>query len=359
MDSLEETVDCTTANSSRSTPINPSSSTEVESSLQCDEDEHSLLPDDVPGSGAHARAQVPGLPRHAFAVEDFREIIKNELKRQAGLRYVPDRPEARRFASLDRPRIVSWLVEVVAALKLSEEALHAAVSLLDRFVAGTETFPPEHVLQLLALACVSLASKHEEVAQYRADDWVGLAVDGNKKPLYQREDLQRMEWLLLETVDWRIRVPNSLVFLRQYHNALLYEDGVVPADVASMAAFKTCANFLAELSLLYDAFLPYGYSTVATACLVLAEWTVKGNAGPAASSQAGSAAPAIRTVAALTELAGVDVAALAPNLAPCVEALHQLYAQATAPGPDGASPSAAKLGLLSPVVARYVPSAQR
>ena len=61
----------------------------------------------------------------------------------------------------------------------------------------------------------------------------------------QREDLQRMEWLLLETVDWRIRVPNSLVFLRQYHNALLYEDGVVPADVASMAAFKTCANFLA------------------------------------------------------------------------------------------------------------------
>lgn len=71
-----QTVDCTTANSSRSTPINPSSSTEVESSLQCDEDEHSLLPDDVPGSGAHARAQVPGLPRHAFAVEDFREIIK-------------------------------------------------------------------------------------------------------------------------------------------------------------------------------------------------------------------------------------------------------------------------------------------
>lgn len=63
---------------------------------------------------------------------------RNELKRQAGLRYVPDRPEARRFASLDRPRIVSWLVEVVAALKLSEEALHAAVSLLDRFVAGTE-----------------------------------------------------------------------------------------------------------------------------------------------------------------------------------------------------------------------------
>ncbi|KAG2430057.1 hypothetical protein HXX76_010157 [Chlamydomonas incerta] len=358
LDSLEETVDCATANSSRSTPINPSSSTEVESSLQCDEDEHSLLPDDLPGSGAHAaHAQVPGLPRHPFAAADAREIIKNELHRQAGLRYVPDRPEARRFASLDRPRIVSWLVEVVEALRLSDEALYAAVSLLDRFVAGTETFPPEHVLQLLALACISLSSKHEEVAQYRADDWVGLAVDGTGKPLYQREDLQRMEWLLLETVEWRIRVPNSLVFLRQYHNALLHHDGVVPADASSMAAFKTCANFLAELSLLYDAFLPYGYSTVATACLVLAEWTVKGNAGPGAIQQAGAAAPAIRTVAALTELAGVDVAALAPNLAPCVEALHQLYAQATAPGPDGAAPSPYKLGLLAPVVARYAPSA--
>ncbi|KAG2447934.1 hypothetical protein HYH02_007387 [Chlamydomonas schloesseri] len=358
LDSLEETVDCATANSSRSTLVNPSSSTEVESSLQCDEDEHSLLPDDhLTGSGAHVpHAQVLGLPRHPFSAEDAQAIIKNELIRQAGLRYVPDRPEARRFASLDRPRIVSWLVEVVSALRLSDEALYAAVSLLDRFVAGTETFPPEHVLQLLALACISLASKHEEVAQYRADDWVRLAVDSANRPLYQREDLQRMEMLLLETVDWRIRVPNSLVFLRLYHNVLLHQEGVVPADAASMAAFKTCANFLAELSLLYDAFLPYGYSTVATACLVLAEWTIKGNAGPAAMPQTGGA-PAIRTVAALTELAGVDVAALAPNLAPCVEALHQLYAQATAPGPDGAPPSPVKLGLLAPVVARYAPSA--
>lgn len=131
------------------------------------------------------------------------------------------------------------------------------------------------------------------------------------------------------------------------------------SSTIALALHECNTSRVQELSLLYDAFLPYGYSTVATACLVLAEWTVKGNAGPAASSQAGSAAPAIRTVAALTELAGVDVAALAPNLAPCVEALHQLYAQATAPGPDGASPSAAKLGLLSPVVARYVPSAQR
>ncbi len=30
-----------------------------------------------------------------------------------------------------------------------------------------------------------------------------------------------------------------------------------------------------ELSLLYDAFLQYGYSTVAAGCLVLAEWTAK------------------------------------------------------------------------------------
>jgi hypothetical protein len=39
------------------------------------------------------------------------------------------------FFAVDRPRIVSWLVEVVTALRLTHETLHTAVSLLDRFVA--------------------------------------------------------------------------------------------------------------------------------------------------------------------------------------------------------------------------------
>ncbi|PNH08276.1 Cyclin-D-2 [Tetrabaena socialis] len=363
-------------------PWLPFSTDSADSLLACDEDESSLeLPGGSPelarslpgGDAPFSTLPIAGASHMAFMASDTRETIRNELARLNELRYAPDRPEAQRFACCDRPRVVSWMVEVVTAVGLSEETLHSAVSLLDRFVQGTETLPPEHVLQLLALACVSIAAKHEEVAQHRADDWVGLAVDSDNNPLYLRDDLQRMEWLLLETVEWRIRVPSALTFLRHYHHALAHgpaSPGVVPSDPAGLAAFKACSNFLAELSLMYDTFLSYGYSTVAAACLVLAEWTSQGAApatpagpagpGGAAVPAAPAAAPVIRTVAALTAVAGVDVAALAPNLASCVEVLHQLHSRATTGGhPGGLPPRAAELGLLAPVVMRYQPPNRR
>ena len=56
-----------------------------------------------------------------------------------------------------------------------------------------------------------------------------------------------MEWLLLETVEWRIRVPSVLTFLRHYHHALANDPAcdVVPNDAAAAADFKTRSSFLA------------------------------------------------------------------------------------------------------------------
>ncbi|GFR47004.1 hypothetical protein Agub_g8687 [Astrephomene gubernaculifera] len=351
-------------------PALPASSGDSEQcSLACEEDGSSLeLPELAivePAESDSAPSSFPGFaaPKpYVFSPADTRDAIRNELYRQEELQYLPERPEARRFASTDRPRVVSWLVEVVSALSLSDETLHVAVSLLDRFIALTEAVPPEHVLQLLALACISLAAKHEEVSQVRVDDWVGLAVDQHGNPLYQRADLQRMEWLLLETVEWRIRVPNTLTFLRHCHHALADNPAcrdVLPEKPGAAATFKACANFLAELSLMYDAFLPYGYSTIAVGCLVLAEWTAKSASSSTSTTTSATAAqsqsppPVIRTVAALTTITGIDASSMAPNLAPCVEALHQLYSEAMTAGPGGAPPSASQLGLLSPIVARY------
>ncbi|KAG2486097.1 hypothetical protein HYH03_015192 [Edaphochlamys debaryana] len=371
---IDDLAPATGASGDSCEPVQPSSSADSElcSLLACDEDGlETPLEGQTPvqpaasGGGASLLSRSGEQHSHQFFACEAREAIRNELYRQEGLCFVPCRPETWDFARKDRPRIVSWLVEVVTTLRLSDETLHAAVSLLDRFAAGTGTLPPENVLQLLALACISLAAKHEEVAQYRADDWVGLAVDPSGNPLYQRADLQRMEWLLLETVDWRIRVPSALTFLRHFHHAVSHDPacaGLVPCDPAAAASFKSCACFLAELSLLHDSLLPYGYSTIATACLVLAEWTVHGAAAPTASSPACDASasasaaapiPTLRTVSALTGLTGVDATVLAPQLGSCVNDLHKLYAEATTGGPNGGLPSPEQLGLVAPVVLRY------
>lgn len=60
----------------------------------------------------------------------------------------------------------------------------------------------------------------------------------------QRVDLHRMEWLLLETVEWRIRVPNAFTFLRQYHTVLVHHR-LLPEDLVYATLFKGCAEFMA------------------------------------------------------------------------------------------------------------------
>jgi cyclin A len=83
-----------------------------------------------------------------------------------------------------------------------------------------------------------------QVAQRSADEWVSLAVDNDRRMLYESPDLNRMEWLLLETVGWRIRVPNTWIFLRLYY-AALETRGILPAEPPLAAAFRTCAELMA------------------------------------------------------------------------------------------------------------------
>lgn len=124
---------------------------------------------------------------------------RNELRREAALR--PGSAGAKRIGADTRATAVSWMVEVAAGVALQQETLFAAVSHMDRFLAQTEVsegggggrlrnralfllsaartygappsrppppsrrqiVPPTKMLQLLALACVSLAAKQEEV----------------------------------------------------------------------------------------------------------------------------------------------------------------------------------------------------
>ncbi|EFJ40612.1 hypothetical protein VOLCADRAFT_99592 [Volvox carteri f. nagariensis] len=283
-----------------------------------------------------------------FDAADARDVIRNELTRLQEVRFEPTLPEARRFSEDDRPRIVSWLVQVVTALELTKETLHSAVSLVDRYITATEAHPPEAVLQLLALGCLSTAAKHEEVAQRSSDEWVRLAVDADSRSIYERLDLNRMEWLLLETVEWRIRVPNTLTFMRQYQ-AVLMNRGLIPGDPESAQLFKEHAEFMAEVSLLYNEFLNFGYSTVAVAALTLAAWYSQSASGAELSTRM-PAVPVIKIVSDLAAFVDVDVSCLAPGLDRCMELMNHLHSHVVGRHTWGCIPD---LGLLEPVATRY------
>lgn len=60
--------------------------------------------------------------------------------------------------------VVSWMIEVAEEFRLQQETLHLSICLLDRFLGSTQDVP-RCVLQLLAVTCTMLASKHCEVVQ--------------------------------------------------------------------------------------------------------------------------------------------------------------------------------------------------
>lgn len=306
--------------------------------------------DDGGLSAAHSPSETqPWAPLQArpppFArgtdIGDAVEAASNGVSRDLLLR-----PTAcRRVKGSVRTTAVSWIVEVATGMALQSETLFQAVALFDRFLSATLDVPPESMLQLLALACISLAAKGEEVPQYHADHWLLLAVDASQKPLFRREDLQKMEWLVLETLDWKLRSPTAHSLLQHFTHILVgTNSGVVPAEAARQT-FVSCAHFLTELSLLHEGFLCYSNSVIAVACLVLSEWTVKG--GAAADLHA---APALQSVLPL------DMR----DLRPCVEALHQLYTQATATTAEAAAAAGRPLvdpRAVRPVVSRYTSTA--
>ncbi|PNW76652.1 hypothetical protein CHLRE_11g467772v5 [Chlamydomonas reinhardtii] len=240
-----------------------------------------------------------------------------------------------RLPSAHRSRIVGWMRHVAEALGLHLATLFAAGSLLDRFVAASEDLPPDSMLQLLAIACMSVAVKYEEVGQVAPCVWLRLAVDCQGKAIYQAQDLQRMEWVLLQALHWRLHVPNTYSFLSHFllclpHAAPAPAAGpppktaaaardadadachATPAPAAPAAPQPTRAPgvaqwlpvtsravMLAEMSLLNDCFLGYDHSTIALACVALAERML----GCASDAAAAGLAPAAGAAAAMAAAA--------------------------------------------------------
>ncbi|GIL74419.1 hypothetical protein Vretimale_2061 [Volvox reticuliferus] len=242
-----------------------------------------------------------------------------------------------------RVLIVGWMRQVCEALGLHASTLFMATSLLDRFMAASQFPPPEGILQLVALASMSVAVKFNEALQVKPSVWLGLAINSTGSNLYQPCDLQRCEFTLLQTIDWRLNQPTTHTFLEHFLvsqrmplrrqmqvDSSCSDDSCgaghqvhSPTSLASVApalrgslhddtntsefcepAVATVAAALAELSLLYDTFLSHEYCTVAQACIMLAQRLV---------AQDGIA----RRIVVKSPLEPLE-----PGLAACIEALE-------------------------------------
>lgn len=225
-------------------------------------------------------------PTYASCIEMIRQHKFNEAAVVASTRRLAD------GAGLDdgaRMIVVSWMLEVVEEFGLQQETLHAAVTLLDRFLAASQAVP-RCVLQLVAVGCMFIAAKALEVHHPSVEQMVGVAAHS-----FSGADLLRVERILLDALDFCITSPTPYGFLHLLTQATLAAGG---ADLGggggggpAMERVVSLAMYLTELALLDQRSLAFPGSQLATAALLLAHLTLSRHtrAWPGVLSAAGMA----------------------------------------------------------------------
>uniref|UniRef100_A0A7C9AR74 Uncharacterized protein n=1 Tax=Opuntia streptacantha TaxID=393608 RepID=A0A7C9AR74_OPUST len=109
-----------------------------------------------------------------------------------------------------RKQAIHWIEKVQSHYNFGPLCVYLAINYLDRFLAAYE-LPKGRawMMQLLAVACLSLAAKMEETD-------VPLSLDlqvGDAKFVFESKTIQRMELLVLSTLKWRMQALTPFSFI--------------------------------------------------------------------------------------------------------------------------------------------------
>ncbi|KAJ8539492.1 hypothetical protein K7X08_013744 [Anisodus acutangulus] len=121
--------------------------------------------------------------------------------------------EKLRYGDLDfeaRNEILDYISKVHSHFNFGPMCLYLSVNYLDRFLSAYD-LPKGKVwmMQLLAVACLSLAAKLEEIE-------VPLSIDlqiEEAKFVFEARTIQRMELLVLSTLKWRMQAVTPFSFI--------------------------------------------------------------------------------------------------------------------------------------------------
>ena len=103
--------------------------------------------------------------------------------------------------------LVDWLVEVHWKFKLYPETLFLTTNLLDRFLSVKPNIPRSQ-LQLVGVTCLLIAAKYEDIYAPEIKDIVHIC-----DKTYKKDEILNMEVLILNTLNFKITSPSSLLFL--------------------------------------------------------------------------------------------------------------------------------------------------
>ncbi|KAL5725270.1 hypothetical protein ACHQM5_008431 [Ranunculus cassubicifolius] len=166
------------------------------SDLICEED-----------AGILADVESPDFQEIEFPT-DIEESIAGFI--QVESEFSPARFQSQSLDVSARQDFISWILKVQAFYGFQALTVYLSVNYMDRFLASrvlpqTSGWP----LQLLSIACLSLAAKMEEPL---VPSLLDLQVEGTKY-FFEPRTIRRMEFLVLDTLNWKLRSITPFTFI--------------------------------------------------------------------------------------------------------------------------------------------------
>ncbi|KAK1413782.1 hypothetical protein QVD17_35565 [Tagetes erecta] len=178
------------------------SSSDCFSDLLCGEDSGILSGDDLPECSSDC-----------FDFDDsISELVVQERKFVPGIDYV-ERFQSQALDASAREEAVAWILKVQRFYSFQPLTAYLSVNYLDRFIY-CRGFPVANgwPLQLLSVACLSLAAKMEEPV---VPSIIDLQIEGVKY-IFEPKTIRRMEFLVLSVLDWRLRSVTPFSFIGSF-----------------------------------------------------------------------------------------------------------------------------------------------
>jgi len=162
----------------------------------------------------------------------------------------------------DRGKMVGWQYQVADFCRFDRETVAIATCYFDRFLASenaAEALTNTDLFQLAAMTCLYTAAKIHEPESF--EPWM---LSKMSRGLYQPEQVEKMEMVILQAIQWRVNPPTAMAFCREYL-ACLPETYLTQA--AKTAVHDLC-KFQVELSVRMYQFVPVKASVIAMAALL-------------------------------------------------------------------------------------------
>ena len=158
-----------------------------------------------------------------------------------------------------RTVIVDWVIEVHQIFNFKEKSLYMTVQLIDQFLSKNKVTTND--LQLLAITCLNLATKHEEVEFPILENYITISYDK-----YKKKDVVEMELRVITCVNFEIFIPNILDF---------FEIFAFLCNLSQIEIFQ--GNYILNVILLDVNMLQYNFSILAfCVCKIITKKDVDG-----------------------------------------------------------------------------------